>query len=299
MMKKTIAILAALLLLVWGTNQVSAQRKKTKKTRQSVTKKNPPQPMKEPLLNQPTANQPFKILAEGENGKFEQPFVFVARNAETYAALQKINAQLPANIDFTKTAVVAVFAGEQPNPGFGVALTQNADKLQIGITQPKPDLMYSQIIVYPYKIAAVPVAEERGVRLEIGQTWLQSAQNFALQSGSFEMSGGFIATQQKFDLTGTIKIWRYQNLVTALFDLKGNGARQITETASGTITNNGEINFSRVDAGTLIDLPRPPLIVKGVLADNKLTLNFTTQITNLADGFGGTGSVEATVISNK
>ncbi|MEJ7700204.1 MAG: hypothetical protein WKF71_11235 [Pyrinomonadaceae bacterium] len=83
-------------------------------------------------MNENPIGGDLKILAEGSYGTVETPFIFVARSAETYAQLQKFVENLPPapEIDFTRTAVVAAFAGTKNTGGYSVAVKKAADKIR-------------------------------------------------------------------------------------------------------------------------------------------------------------------------
>ncbi len=66
--------------------------------------------------------------------------------------------------------------------------------------------------------------------------------------------------------------------------------------ASGLERAANHFEIPRVDAGTLVDHPRPPLRATGRFAGDgaKLSLTFDSLPTNVNDGFDGMGNLEAT-----
>src|SRR5688500_18744199 len=112
---QTIKNLALIILsLVLISSAANAQvKKKTTKSKKTVPTKNVVKPMPKPPLSPLPTN--YKVLIEGQYSKVETPFVFIARDAETYALIRSMVEGLPASstLDFSKNAVIAAFAGER------------------------------------------------------------------------------------------------------------------------------------------------------------------------------------------
>lgn len=252
-----------------------------------------------PLVDAKTGE--VKIIAEELYSNFETPFVFVARDAKTYERLKNLVNDLPAvsEIDFSKQAVVAAFAGMRATGGFSVEIKRTDGKISVSVNKPAPDSFVTEALTYPYKIALVPVEEEKSLNLSIAEDFKTAVQTYRIASSEFEYSGGFAFRQKKFSAEGTISILRFGDLITLDFDLSGKGAdkeMKLTETASG-ILKDGKIELYRLDAGSFSEGPKPPVKVSGSMSDDKLNLTFEPLPTNVADGFSMSGKLEA--VKNK
>jgi len=296
-------ILIVSLAVVASFGQTSGSKKKKAvkpkpKTPVSAVKKEKPVLMSQVKLS---------VLAEGSYGKIEKPFVYVARNKEAYAELQKMIENLPADVDFSKNAVVAAFLGTKPTGGYGVVISGDTlndqytgTSLRISALNPAPGRIVTDALTSPFTIVLVPVEEEKTLELAMGDEWKKAAETYRVTSGNFEFSGGFAFVQKKFDIEGTINIWRSSDLVTCAFDLSGKGAekeRRLNETASGKTGKENSLSLMRLDAGNFISSPRPPLAVRGKLDAAKLTLEFTPLPTHWADGFTGRGKLAGLLVT--
>jgi hypothetical protein len=86
--------------------------------------------------------------------------------------------------------------------------------------------------------------------------------------------------------------------VTFVFDLKSTGGskpRLLQTAATGLVGAGGSIGSAVADAGSLVDFPRSPLGLKGNFKENEeqLSLSFESLPSNVADGYGGQGKLEA------
>jgi len=272
---KTFKILLLALLGFSLVSCASAQTNKRKPTKKSESKNT--KPMNEnPILGE------VKIIAEGFYESLETPFIYVARSAETYAQLQKIVAQLttPASeIDFTRTAVVAAFAGTKNTGGYSVAVKKAADKIRIDVVEPPKDAMTTDALTTPFSVALVQVEEGKSLPLEVAANWKNAMQTYKTTSGKFETSGVRV---KKFDAAGTIGILTFGDYITLFFNLSGKGADKnwrLTDAVSGVIKD------SRIDLS--------PLKASGTLSNNKLSLSFESLPSGAADKFQTRGKVEA------
>lgn len=292
LMKKYQIFTIALLFIVLLNTCADAQKKKkpAKKTDKAKVTKPAPEPAA-------PAREDFKIIAEGAQSKVEEPFIFIARDAKTYTHLQSLVENLPdaATVDFTKEAVVAVFAGTKPTAGYSVVIRKNGEKIAAEVAEPAKDLMLAQVITAPYKIAVVPVAEESALPLEAGAAWTAKWTRYRLARGSsFSYAGGFAYRERRFEPEGAIGVMTQGELVTVSFDLTAKGDKNLalSEMASGVLKD-GNFELNRLDAGSFSEMPRPSLKVKGMLADKKISLKFEPNPTNVADGFEARGALEA------
>lgn len=242
------------------------------------------------------AGSEIKIIAQGANSQVEDPFIFTIRSAETYAQLSNLIENLPpaSAVDFGNTAIVAAFAGTKNTGGYSVNIVNSAGKIAIASAAPPPDAMVTQALTTPYAVAVVPVDKDEALPLELSGEWSKAAENYKITSGEFESSGGITGRAQKFTAEGTIKILRFGDYATLVFDLSGaEKARALNSVASGTIKE-GKIELARVDAGTFAQTPRPPLKVSGTIAADKLTLNFDPRpAVGVSDSFQVHGKIEA------
>ena len=239
----------------------------------------------------------LKTIAEGAKSNIETPFVFVARDAKTFELLKTSVEDLPAasTIDFTKTAVVAAFAGMKNTGGYSLAVKQTGENFAIEILSPPPGAITAQVLTSPYKISLVPVEAENSLNLTVSEDFKSAIKTYKITSSEFEYSGGFAGRLKKFSADGTIDVMQVGNLVTLDFNLSGKGAdkeMKLTETASG-ILKDGKTELMRLDAGSFSEGPKPPNKVSGSMSENKLILTFEPLPTNVADGFSMSGKLEA------
>lgn len=279
---------------------VAAQDKQKPETENAVNKsenkkiKTETTPCEPLSLTQPGE---IKTLAEGSYGKAEQPFLFVARDAETYARLKSMIDALPpaSEINFSSQAVIAAFAGTKNTGGYSVEIKKSGEKISIAVNSPPPGAIVTEALTMPYKIGVVETAN--ALNLDVSENWKKAAQTYKVSTGDFEYSGGFAGRRKAFAADGTIEVYQMGDLVTLDFNLAGKGedkAMKLTDTASGVLTN-GNLALPRLDAGTFSEGPRPPLKVSGAMKNEKLNLNFEPLPSVIADGFQARGRLEAVI----
>jgi len=251
--------------------------------------------------NKTANNKPMSVetksLAEGAYSKVEEPFVFVAREQETYAQLQSIVENLPSasEIDFSKSAVVAAFAGTKNSGGYSVSIKNPAGKVFIEMINPPKDAMVTQVITTPFNVALIPLEENNSVNLELSANWKNAMQTYKIASGTFDYSGGIAGMRKEFGAEGAISILSFGNYATLVFNLAGKGANKnmkLADTASGSVKG-GKIELARLGAGNFSENPKPPLKVSGTMTDGKLSLAFEPFPSRVADGFQARGKIEA------
>lgn len=290
---KNLKILIFLMLSLSLTLVAAAQSKKKIVKKTKTIKKTV---IKTPVSNNP-AMEDYKILAEGSNAKIEKPFIFIARDAETYAHLQRLVEDLPppAEIDFNQTAVVAAFAGMKNTGGYTVKIGRSGERSKVELLSPPPDAMVTEALTAPFKVALVPVEAEKPLMLDVSGNWSAAMQTYKIASSEFEYAGGFRPVMKKFAAEGTINFWQAGELVTLDFDLSGKGTekeRKLGEIASGAIKT-GKIYLARLDAGSFSENPKPPVKATGTLNGDRLSLTFEPLPTNVNDGFEAKGRLEA------
>lgn len=245
--------------------------------------------------SKPPAAGEVKVLAEGSYGRAEQPFLFVARDGETYAQLKNMIENLPSasEIDFAKRAVVAAFAGTKNTGGYSVEIKKSGEKISISVNSPPPGAMVTEALTMPYKIVAVEAGNS--LNLDASENWEKTAQTYKVSSGDFEYSGGIAGRRKAFAAEGAIEVYQMGELVTLDFNLAGKGenkAMKLTDTASG-ILKGDKLELARLDAGSFSEGPKPPLKVSGAISGGKLNLNFEPLPSMVADGFQARGRLEA------
>lgn len=281
--------------------QSDCDKAKTVKNSQVNSQKNKNmtnEKMPDDPLSAPT-NSDIKTLAESSNARMSEPFVFVARTKETYAQLQTMAENLPSasEIDFSKMAVVAAFAGEKNTGGYSVSIEGSIGKVSVKVETPAADAIVTEALTMPYKVVQVPVGEEQSLEINLSENWMSSAQTYKITGGEFEYSGGFIGKEVKFEPTGTIKVLRSGDYATLIFNVREDleaSQRKLIDVTSGTLKND-KGDFARLEAMNFIENPHPPLVVSGTISGDKLSLEFKPGKRNyiVNDGFVGSGKLEA------
>lgn len=253
------------------------------------------------------AGSEIKVLAEGAYSKVQDAFIAVARDAETYAALREYAGNLPEQSAdyFEKNAVVAAFLGQRRSGGYGVEIAQaSKGHLRASERTPPKGSMTTQALTAPFKIVSIKVSDEgHGIDegpiiVEADAAWQGAMRAYRLTGGAFKTGGGFAGRFENLKLEGEFRIMRQGKLATVFFNLKGTGgakARALTETATGIVQDGGSITLPRLDPNSLVDMPRGALRATGRLTENesKLALTFDSLPTIVADGYSGTGNLEA------
>jgi len=243
------------------------------------------------------------ILAEGSYSKIDKPFVFVARDPESYGMLPKMIGDFEAvDVDFTKYAVVAAFSGEKETGGYSVSIKMRDGACQIEDVAPAHGAIVTDALTKPFAVVAVPVEEEDGIDLVAGETWKNRMRNYRVSSGSFKFTGGFLGITKNFDVSGSLSTLTHGDFVTIFFDIHGVGqetARKSKEAGSGK-TGTAKPVLNRIEGGSLIDRPHPPLQVFMSENDGRLRLEFKPGKRGyvISDGFEGSGTVEAELMSD-
>ncbi|MGI8494249.1 MAG: protease complex subunit PrcB family protein [Pyrinomonadaceae bacterium] len=287
---KNIVLLILLLTFFNAAKDAAAQtgRKKTsRKAKKSQTTK----------VKVMTTAKDIKILASGSYSKVETPFVLVARDAETYALIRGLVEDLPpsSTVDFNQTAVVAAFAGEKNTGGYSVAIRSNDERVTIELIKPQKGDMTTQVITTPFQVAAIPLDDSQNLPLEIPMEWTNRIKSYRITKGEFESSGGIAGRIKKFGATGTIGVISHNDLVTYIFDLFGTkteSARKLSSVASGVLKE-GIVEITKMEAGNLAEMPRPPLKALGKVESSKISFTFESFPPTVADGFTTRGNVEA------
>lgn len=251
-------------------------------------------------LSAQTNRNGFKIISENSQSNVDKPFVFVARDARTYLQLKNLVKDLPAaeTIDFKNYAVVAAFAGQKNTGGYNIVFNKTRHGVLINLESPPKGSMVIQMLTQPYKVALIPAEEEKFLPLNLSANWARISQNYRITKSGFRYSGGFAGIKKSFNAAGNIIAWNFGNYVTVYFNLRGtrrDAKLRLTDYASGTMSG-GKINLTNVDAGTFVQLPRPPFEVSGTRQGRTISLHFKSLETKYRDGFTGEGNLTAVEI---
>lgn len=295
------AIVLAVLLSFNGAASCDAQKKgsagnsnQSGKTGANANRR-PEEPQKE------NAAADLKLLAQGQQSSVTSAFIAVARDLETYGALRKLVPNLPEQDEnfFKSNLVLAAFLGERPSGGYSVRLTRSGNgAVRVEEATPPRNSMTIQVMTYPFAVASVPVGEQQSPALEVGRAWRAMTRAYEVRDGEFTMSGGIMGRSEKFGIKGSIGVMREANLVTLLFNLQnkdGAKERALKDIASGVVQAQGRVRVGNLGAGSFVDPPADALRATGVFTenDNKLSLTFESIPGQVADGFNGSGSLNA------
>jgi hypothetical protein len=242
----------------------------------------------------------IKILAEGYHSKITKPFVAVVRDIETYAALTRLDENLPKLDDdfFKEKAVLAAFLGERNTGGYSVEIT--ASPVDVNVLEKKPGkgIIVPQMITSPFKIVALAGGSSEAVRLMLDEAWRNQMQPFDVQSGTFSISGGFAGTSEAFQLKGFVGVLREEKLATFWFRVVGPGGKKrrlLMECATGLSDGEKGIQINRMSADSLVDPPNNGLAARATFSEEgrKLTLSLLSRTGLIADGYSGGGTIVA------
>ena len=244
----------------------------------------------------------LKVLAEGAQSAIKNPFVALARDTDTYAALTKLDGNLPKLDDeFFKTkVVVAAFLGERNTGGYSIEISRSTREVRVQEKRPGKDMMVTQVITSPFKVVAVEGVSNAPVWLSLDDAWQSGMSFFQVTSARFTMSGGIAGTREEFSLGGTIGVLRAGNLATLQFRLIAPATtkrRALIEHATGVVGSDNNIKVIRMSADSFVDPPNTGLQADGMFSDGgkKLLLNLLARPSMIADGYSGQGSIDAAV----
>ena len=242
----------------------------------------------------------IKVLAEGFHSKVTKPFVAVVRDTETYAALTKLDGNLPKlDADFFKeNTAVAVFLGERNTGGYSVEIRANAIEILVLEKKPGKGVMVPQMITSPFQIVALKGVINSAVRLTPDETWLQATTFYRVTNGRFSMAGGFAGTSEAFGLQGPIGVMRAGKLATFWFRIVGSETKKrrlLMECATGLIDHENNVRINRMSADSLVDPPNSGLSGTATFSveGGKLSVNLLSRPGFIADGYEGRGTIEA------
>jgi hypothetical protein len=287
-----------------GANAGGQSASKTQ-TKRQPTQPAPPAPEGEGNLETKVSGE-IKELAAGGYSSVAEPFIVVARDAQTYAELRRLHESLPERgADFfASNAVVAAYLGQRSSGGYRVQITRGGAAaganviLRVSEKRPAKDSFNTMALTSAFQIVSVPVHDERTLALELDATWQEAARPYKVSAGEFTRMGGFAGRRERSTLAGDIRVMRHAQLATLFFALEGAGAEgkyALQDVASGTVTPEGALTLARLDPGSFVPPPRHPLRARGQFTDNEghLSLTFEVMETKVNDGYGGQGKLEA------
>jgi hypothetical protein len=262
-------------------------------------------PLPSPVERQMPGTSDLKILAEGFHSSINEPFIAVIREAGTYDALTKLEGSLP-RLDagfFDSNAVVAAFLGQRNTGGYAVEIAHEPNG-QIRVTERKPGkgMMVPQMITSPFKIVSFSIGASSPI-VAAGDSWKPKNQSFHVETGKFVMSGGISGRTEEYGLEGKVDVMKEGGLVTFNFILKNAGETNghlLFEVATGIVDSEGLITIKKMSALTLVNQPNSGLQARGRFIDRgtRLTLDFESLPPVIADGYTGSGTIEATIIGS-
>src|SRR5437773_5103834 len=134
----------------------------------------------------------LKVLAEGYNSAVPNSFVAVVRDTSTYAALVKLDGNLPKLDEefFKSNAVVAAFLGERNTGGYSVDIIREGPAgFRVVEKKPGKDMMVAQVITSPFKLVSVPAGGASPILLDLGDAWNRQ-KKYVVMKGTFIMTCG-------------------------------------------------------------------------------------------------------------
>lgn len=290
---KNLSLIILSFILFTACAEAQTKRKTTNKKTPAKTTK----PAVKPANNKPAQTTPaeYKVLVEGQFSKVDVPFLVVARDAETYALIRTLVDKLPASstIDFTKTAVVAAFAGERNKGGWTVAIRQIPGKTVVDLREPPKGEMTAQVISQPFQVVQVPLLQNQSLSIEATPTWTNRLKMYRISKADFESSGGIDGRVRKFSVAGSIGVLSFGDIVTYHFDFSGAGNEPVLKLFASGVVKTENVQMTWVEPRIFGDMPLPPLKIFGTANDNKLSLTFESHPPIIADGFMLRGTLEA------
>jgi hypothetical protein len=247
----------------------------------------------------------LKVLAEGYHSAITDSFVAVVRDAATYAALVKLDGNLP-NLDeefFKSNAVIAAFLGQRNTGGYSVDLVREGPGgFRVVEKKPGKGMMVSQVITSPFKLVSLSLGVASPIGLVLDGAWNRQ-QKYHVTNGIFIMSGGISGRSERFGLEGQVLVMREGRLATFNFLLKNaveTNEHVLVEFATGIVDDNGAITVPKLSALSLVSPPNSGLQARGRFLDNdsRLLFGLTSLPSMIADGYSGAGSIEALIVGS-
>jgi hypothetical protein len=247
-------------------------------------------------------NIELKELAAGAYSSVHESFVLVARDTQTYAALRALVNDLPDQPAdfFRKQAVVAAFLGQRRSGGYGVEIKQTG-RTQVSVSEhaPPKDAMTTMALTAPFRVIALPLEMDESLALTLDATWRARLRPYQIAEGGLTVFGGFAGRQSPSRLEGGFGVMRLGELATFIFDVRSTGgerAGRLVDTATGSVSADGQVSLPRLDSFGLSGALESPLRAKGQFSagEQNLTLSFeVVPAKNISDNFGARGQFTA------
>ncbi len=275
--------------------------------RRSAQPKPPPAPTQTPAPARDEGttvdtNGELKELAAGAYGPLRDAFVVAARDAQTYAQLRALVKDLPdQSADFFQThVVVAAFLGQRSSGGYSIALKRTGrNGLSLVEQGPPKGAMVTMALTAPFRVVALPLGLDDALALTLDTAWQQRQRPYRVTSGELTVIGGFAGIKEQSTLTGTLRVMRAGDLATFTFDVQSKGGatlHRLTDTATGSVDQQGRVTLPRVDAYALSGAIESLLRMSGQFTDGEqnLSLSFeTVPVGNVSDNFSAQGKLAA------
>jgi len=284
-------------------NTLECDQQKPKAHAEEQGKRATPAPTSTPVTKPGTVSGEIKELSAGSHCTVLESFVFVARDAQTYQALESLNISLPdLDADFFKShAVIAAFLGQRRTGGFGVDITQDAAGV-VQIVERTPRGMVTMVLTAPFKIVAVRVQPDVPITLSLAAASKERLRTYRLAGGDLSITGGFAGVHESAGLEGSLQVMRAGTLATFIFELKSTGKQQtqLRDVASGTVAAPGQVSLTYLDSHSLTAAIQSPFKATGQFTDDEkeLSLNLeTVSSPNVSDNFSARASLKAKAIT--
>jgi PrcB C-terminal len=187
------------------------------------------------------ANQDLQQLSASNHSTIAEPFIFVARDVETYARLREAVTNLPEQPAefFSSNAVIAVFLGQRPTGGYLVEITVDSrGVVKIAERTPPKGSMQKMVLSAPHKVVSVPVQSSQGLSIELEETWRKKLVPYNSKGGQVVLQAVIAGKKQRVKPKGPIYIMRAGELATFLFgpETSTGDSSQIFEAVSGKLS---------------------------------------------------------------
>jgi hypothetical protein len=241
-------------------------------------------------------------LATGNHSTVSDPFIFVARDVETYSLLRTILETLPKRDAkfFESSAVVAVFLGQRPTGGYGIDIVESHDaSIRIAERRPPKGAMVTTVLTAPYKVVSIRSDQNKGLAFSMDERWQSALRRYRLTSGEVMVTGGFAGISKVLKPEGKIDILRAGDLFTLFFDIRGPENHRLFDVASGKIDKGSKFSLKGLDAFGLAGAVNSPFRVLGEFSDQgrQLSLQLETVASpHVSDNFSASGSLQAKLV---
>jgi hypothetical protein len=245
-----------------------------------------------------STSREIQQLAKSDRTGIADPFIFVARDPETYSLLRKKVSNLPEQDAkfFESNVVIAAFLGQRPTGGFSVEFTETAaNTIQIRELRPPKDRMVKTVLTTPVRVIAVGIDREAGLKLSLDERWQNALQRYRLSEGQLTVTGGFAGITQQRKLAGQLDVMRLDDLATVFFDVEAGEKRGLVDVASGKVDGR-KLSLKRVDAFGSSGALDSPFRITGEFSDEARQLSLMLETVNsphVSDNYSATGTIFA------